>query len=146
MGANVSVPMYRRLIPQRLRLEGATCTTCGEVSFPPTPRCRNGCTPSKFEPTTLSGTGVIHALTFVAPAAAPPEFAYQVEGSAGYHVAIVELDEGPLITAQLVPPAPEVAPRIGDRVVAETRLLYKDDGIRRYGFKFSLAPDGDSTK
>lgn len=137
MGANLSVPMYRRHLEQRLRLEGARCAECDATSFPPRERCERGCS-GRLVPMELSRTGTIHALTHVAPAAAPPEFAYQVEGSSGYWVIMVDLDDGPRITGQLVAPVSVEPPSIGARVRAVTRLLYRDDDIRRYGFKFEL--------
>lgn len=134
MGAHVSVPMYRRSLPQRLRLEGQRCSDCGQVQFPPTavcPRCRG----HRLAPHVLSGRGEIYALTRITAAGAPPEFAEQARRSGGYDVAIITLDEGVRITAQLTGFAE--SPAIGQRVVAVTRQLYTEEGVIRYGFKFA---------
>jgi uncharacterized OB-fold protein len=129
VGAHVSVPLYRRSLPQRLRLEGSRCADCGRVQFPPLPHCP-ACSGRRLAPHRLSGRGVVHAVTQVTAAGAPPEFADQ--GS--FWVAIVALAEGPMITAQLTglggPPV------IGQPVVAVVRRLYAEEGVIRYGFKF----------
>lgn len=142
MGAHVSVPMYRRTLPQRLRLEAAECAECSAISFPPRAVCRK-CGFGDLGTVTLKGTGAIEALTYLEAAGAPPEFADQVAVAGGYHVAIVRLDEGPMITAQLLPDSDVGAapPAIGDRVAATTRVLYSEDGVTRYGFKFTSIHD-----
>lgn len=133
MGAHVSVPMYRRSLPQRLRLEGRRCTACEAVLFPPLavcPRCRG----RDLEAFPLSGQGVIEAVTEIAAAGAPPEFAEQVAREGRYFVAIVRLAEGPMITAQLT--GFDSLPAIGTPVAAVVRRLYTQEGVVRYGFKF----------
>ncbi len=61
------------------------------------------------------------------------------EAQAPYHLALVELDQGGLITAQLTDVDGEVA--IGDRVELVTRKLTTDGdrGMIIYGFKFRPA-------
>lgn len=138
MGAHVSVPMYHRLLPQRLRLEGQRCEACGAVQFPPRAAC-GACRGTALVAMPLSGRGTVHAVTFITAAGAPPEFADEARRLGGYHVAIVALDEGPKITAQLVDfPEP---PRIGDTVHLAVRRLYREEGVQRYGFKFAPARD-----
>lgn len=133
MGAHVSVPMYRRSLPQRLRLEGRRCTGCQQIHFPPAaacPRCHGG----DLEPYSLCGRGMVEAVTRITAAGAPPEFAAQARAEGGYYVAIVRLDEGPRITAQLTGFA--AAPAMGQAVTAVIRRLYEEEGVIRYGFKF----------
>jgi uncharacterized OB-fold protein len=128
--------MYRRSLPQRLRLEGGRCGACGVTQFPPRaacPRCRG-----PLEPVRLSGRGQVVAATFITPAGAPPEFAGQARQTGGYWVAIVALAEGPCITAQLTQAAAPGAP-----VMAVVRRLYEEDGVVRYGFKFAPQGVGD---
>lgn len=133
MGAHISVPMYRRSLPQRLRLEGRRCSDCSHVQFPPTAHCPN-CHASRLEPINLSGQGEVHAVTQITPEGAPPEFTAQARAEGGYYVAIVKLAEGPKITAQLV--GFKALPALGTPVKAETRRLYTEEGVIRYGFKF----------
>lgn len=129
MGAHLSVPIYRRNLRQRLLLEGQRCQACQRLQFPPLACCA-ACRGDRLEPLRLSGRGVIYALTRIMPAGAPPEFAAQGE----YYVAIIQLAEGPRITAQLSVTEP---PAIGDPVRAVIRRLYAEDGVVRYGLKFA---------
>jgi uncharacterized protein len=78
----------------------------------------------------LSGKGVVYSYTVVQEA--PAGF----EEQAPYVMALVKLDEGPLVTAQLTDLDGTVA--IGDSVEMVTRKL-KTDGSRGmivYGYKF----------
>jgi uncharacterized OB-fold protein len=65
------------------------------------------------------------------------------EDQTPYYLALVQLDEGPLVTAQLTDWVDE--PAIGDRVEMVTRKLRTDgpQGIIVYGYKFRpmLRPD-----
>lgn len=128
MGAHLPVPMYRRTLPQRLWLEGRRCTACAGLHFPPLARCP-ACGGEDLTPHRLSGRGHIFAVTRIEKAGAPPEFA-----TGGYWVAIVQLEEGLRITAQLADVAEP--PQIGQPVRAVVRRLYAEEGVVRYGFKF----------
>lgn len=139
MGAHVSVPMYRRSLPQRLRLESGRCAACERVWFPPTGACPQCHGP--LEPAALSGRGEIYACTRITHTSAPPEFSEQARRSGGYWVALVQLAEGPLITAQLT--GFNQAPAIGGPVQAVLRCLYDEEGIRRYSFKFAPVPTSE---
>lgn len=78
----------------------------------------------------FSGTGEIYSFTILQDA--PESFAEQ----APYILALVKLDEGPIITAQLTDVDEEV--QIGDRVEMVTRKLTTEgsQGIIIYGYKF----------
>jgi uncharacterized OB-fold protein len=82
------------------------------------------------EAVTFSGRGTVYSYTTVL--SAPEGFAEQ----APYSIALVELDEGPLVTAQLTDLDEE--PEIGMRVEMVTRKLRTDgaEGIIVYGYKF----------
>jgi uncharacterized OB-fold protein len=78
----------------------------------------------------LSRTGVVYSYTTLTE---PPE---GFEEQAPYTLALVQLDDGPMVTAQLTDldgPA-----RIGDRVEMVTRKLTSggDSGMIVYGYKF----------
>ncbi|WP_423747475.1 Zn-ribbon domain-containing OB-fold protein (plasmid) [Haladaptatus sp. SPP-AMP-3] len=139
MGAHISIPVYERTVGQRLAFEGERCTDCGTVAFPPKgacPDCRN----DAFEAVDLSGEGTIYSYTVLSPGGAPPEFAGQAQAEGRYVVAIVELDEGPRITAQVTDVDPtEVA--VGMSVSGRIRRIYEEEGIVRYGFKFVPATE-----
>ncbi len=80
---------------------------------------------------TFAGTGVIYSYTTVQDA--PEGF----EGQAPYVLALVKLDEGPLITAQITD-LDAASPAIGDRVEMVTRKLTTEGtrGMIVYGYKF----------
>ncbi len=84
----------------------------------------------KSLPAEFSGLGTVYSFTVVREA--PEGF----EGQAPYVLALVKLDEGPLVTAQLTDLDGDVA--IGDRVEMVTRRLRTDGerGIILYGYKF----------
>ena len=79
---------------------------------------------------TFAGTGEIYSFTTLQET--PENFDEQ----APYMLALVKLDEGPLITAQLTDIDDEVA--IGDRVEMVTRKLTTEGarGMIVYGYKF----------
>ena len=95
----------------------------------------------------FSGLGEVYTYTVVRNA--PAGF----EGQAPYVVAIVRLDEGPMVTAQLTDLG-DAEPAIGMRVEMVTRKLRADgeSGTIVYGYKFrpcmseafALARAGDS--
>jgi uncharacterized protein len=80
----------------------------------------------------FSGTGEIHSYTIVQDAPAG------YIDHAPYVLALVKLDEGPVITAQLTDIDFNAPPQIGDRVEMVTRKLTteRDTGIIVYGYKF----------
>jgi uncharacterized OB-fold protein len=79
---------------------------------------------------TFAGTGEIYSFTTLQET--PENF----DDQAPYMLALVKLDEGPLITAQLTDVEGEVA--IGDRVEMVTRKLTTEGerGMIVYGYKF----------
>jgi len=79
---------------------------------------------------TFAGTGEVYSYTTVQEA--PEGF----EGQAPYVLALVKLDEGPLITAQVTDL--DEMPAIGDRVEMVTRKLTTEGprGMIVYGYKF----------
>ncbi len=128
-GVRMEIPRNWRLKNQRYRLEGTTCT-CGYRSFPPRricPKCReNPQSISQF-----TGAGKIYSYTTVYEA--PEGF----EDYIPYSVALVKLDEGPMVSAQLTDVDPEDV-AIGMRVEMVTRKLkeHGETGLIVYGYKF----------
>lgn len=80
----------------------------------------------------FSGTGEIYSFTTVQDA--PESFGAQ----APYVLALVKLDEGPIITAQITDLEFDVPLQIGDRVEMVTRKLTTEGtrGVILYGYKF----------
>lgn len=122
-----------RRIPQRYRLIGSMCETCKEKFFPVRhfcPKCRRK---GKIIEYQFSGKGTIYSYTKVNVA---PE-GYELYSP--YYLAIVKLEEGPLILAQIVD-CEDNEIHMGAKVRKAFRILNKDgkEGLINYGFKFVL--------
>lgn len=119
-----------RLRSARYRLEGQRHTTSGEVRFPPQPAAP-GQNAADWQPHQLSGKGTLYSFSVVRQ---PPA---GFEGEPWYLVGLVQLEEGPLITAQITDcDASDLA--IGMPLEAVTRRLRDlgEQGLIVYGYKF----------
>lgn len=128
-----SISLTWRRIPERYLILGSKCTNCGKLYFPQRavcPKCRRK---GKLEKTQFSGKGKIYSFTEIR--AASTGFEDQVP----YFLAIVELEEGPRLTTQIVEGNLESI-KIGAPVYAVFRVIQRDDpeGLIHYGFKFKL--------
>ncbi len=112
------------------RLEGQRHRSTGEIRFPPRPAALHD-EADAWEPYQLSGQGEIYSFSVLRQV--PVGF----EDQAPYPVAMVRLDEGPLVTAQLTD-CGEADLSIGQRVEMVTRRLKEtgEDGMLVYGYKF----------
>jgi uncharacterized OB-fold protein len=119
-----------RLRRQRYALVGEVCPHCREKIFPPRDVCPE-CGEDAKDLFEFSGRGQVYSYTKVVDA--PAGF----EDSAPYTVALVRLDEGPMVTAQLTD-VPEDQIEIGMPVEMVTRKLRTDGerGMLVYGYKF----------
>lgn len=120
-----------RRIPERYRLLGNFCENCNTNYFPSRkicPKCRRK---GKLSTKQFSGKGKIYSFTEVS--AGPVGFELEVP----YILAIVELEEGPKITAQIVDADPSSI-KIGDEVELAFRRIIEDsaEGLIHYGYKF----------
>jgi uncharacterized OB-fold protein len=136
--AYVSIPTYLRSITQRYALVAAKCKSCGTVNLPRGVNCAKCAKTLESQPLRLSGRGKIYSFTIISAGGAPPEFSAQQRFSGSYAVAVVELEEGPRIVAQLTDCEFDEL-RIGLGVEAVFREIYEDDGVIRYGIKFRPA-------
>ncbi len=126
---------------QFLRLEGERCNNCNTVIFPPRDFCPT-CRSVAKNIYQLSGKGEVYSYTLLRSGHVPKEF----EKQAPLVIALVKLDEGPMITTQLtdleqVDPIIYGIPykvHIGMEVEMVTRKLEEEanDGVIRYGYKF----------
>jgi len=109
---------------------GEVCESCGKKIFPPRDICPNCEAPAKT-PYTFSGLGEVYSYSTVHHV---PE-GYQ--DNAPYTVALVKLQEGPLVTAQLTDVEPERV-SVGMPVEMVTRKLREESerGVIVYGYKF----------
>lgn len=129
----MEVSRHWRLRKQRYALVGEVCEHCGDKIFPPRDVCPN-CAEEAKTLYTFSGKGEVYSYTTVYDA---PE---GYEGQAPYTVALVKLEEGPLITAQLTD-VDNGQVGIGQPVEMVTRKLRTDGdkGMIVYGYKFRPA-------
>lgn len=138
-GAYVSVPSWKRTIPQRHRLVAGVCLSCGALNFPPSGACKRcNTTPDEYEHVTLPGTGTVEAVTTIAQGGAPPEFVEQQAKSGPFVSAVVALDgpdgeETASIPMQVLSYGEDVD--IGTAVETTIRRIYTQEGVIRYGFK-----------
>ena len=126
----MSGPSQWRRRQQRLALVGEVCPHCGVKLFPPRDVCPHCGGPAKA-PLRHERQG---NRIFVLPRHAAPE---GYEAYAPYYVALVALDEGPLVTAQLTDVDPDDV-CIGLPVEMVTRVMRQDGdrGLIDYNYKF----------
>lgn len=127
---------WRRL-PERYRLSGNTCTNCKTNYFPTRKLCPGCRRKGKLIAKQFSGRGKIYSFTELT--SGPAGFELEVP----YVLAIVELEEGPKLTAQVVGVG-EKDVTIGDSVEMVFRKIMEDseEGLLHYGYKFRLARKG----
>jgi len=127
----MDITRHWRLKKQRYALVGEVCERCNSKLFPP----RDICPECGQEAKTLyhfSGRGEVYSYTTVYD---PPA---GFEDSAPYTVALIRLEEGPLVTAQLTDAKAEDV-EIGTPVEMVTRRLRAAGDERSmlvYGYKF----------
>ncbi|MBU0532723.1 Zn-ribbon domain-containing OB-fold protein [Candidatus Micrarchaeota archaeon] len=128
-----SIPLTWRRIPERYKLIGVKCETCTTTYFPERPVCPKCRRKGKLVPIQFSGKGKVYSYTEIS---APPE---GFEDQIPYILAVIELDEGAKLTAQIVDANKEDV-KIGVRVEKVFRVIQRDDpeGLIHYGFKFKL--------
>ena len=134
----MEIARHWRLKAQRYGLVGEVCPHCDVKIFPPRDLCPD-CGREAREPYAFSGKGEIYSYAPVVDA--PAGF----EGNAPYTVALVRLEEGPLVTAQLTDFGAQPA-QIGMPVEMVTRKLRSDGerGMLVYGYKFRPLLNGKS--
>jgi uncharacterized OB-fold protein len=118
-----------REYPQRYRYEAGVCKKCGKWHFPPRLIC-DACGSREFETKTMRRTGKVITHTIIRVPPAP------YKDQAPYVVAVVEMDDGPRITTQLVD-CTEDKLKIGMPVRLEFRKINVDGhaGTIQYGYK-----------
>ena len=127
----MEIPRHWRLKEQRYGLVGRVCDHCEARIFPPREICPK-CGREVKTSFTFSGRGEVfsHTTIYEAPAG--------FDESAPYTVALIKLEEGPLVTAQLTDLGDQPV-EIGMPVEMVTRRLRQDGderGMLVYGYKF----------
>lgn len=115
---------------QRLNLVGEVCPHCGAKLFPPRDVCPECSGPAKT-PFQFSGRGEVYSYSTMYTA--PQGY----EQDTPYVVALIRLDEGPMVTAQLTDLA-DTPVAVGMPVEMVTRRIREDgdDGLITYSYKF----------
>ena len=126
----MEITSHWRIKKQRYALVGEVCPHCSAKIFPPRDICPE-CGDEAKDHYQFSGRGEVYSYTtlYNAPAG--------YEEQAPYTVALVQLEEGPLVTAQLTD-IDVKEPEVGMPVEMVTRKLGSegDRGILIYGYKF----------
>jgi uncharacterized OB-fold protein len=144
----VTVARFWREQKNRYNLLGTKCGNCDRIFFPPKEICEDCHRKSigKMTDMKLGGSGKIVSYTIVHDG--PEAFKTQLP----YTLAIIELDEGPQITAQVVPSPNKNSDsedqinnglKIGSRVTNIFRKISENgkSGTIHYGYKFKLVSD-----
>lgn len=138
-GAYVSVPAWRRSIPQRHRLVAGRCEECGAIAFPPAGACSDCGSLDAFESVELPPEGTVETGTAIGRGGEPPEFAVQQAASGTYGVAIVAFDhDDEEVSIPLQVTGVDPAPAIGNRVRTVLRRCYEQEGVVRYARKAQI--------
>jgi uncharacterized OB-fold protein len=126
----MAVARFWREIPNRYNLVGTKCGNCNKVMFPPRficPYCRRT---GKLDPYKLNPKGKVVTYTTIYAAA------NGFEDQTPYTLAVIEMEDGPRLTAQVTDCDPADV-KIGDNVEMVFRRMGQDgeDGVIYYGFK-----------
>lgn len=130
----MTAPRYWRENPSRYNLIGVRCGSCGKMFFPPRSVCPDCHRKSigKMEKVRLKGEGEVYSFSVVHDA--PSQF----EIIKPYVMAMIKLDEGIMISAQVIDCEPSEVD-IGMRVRSTMRRLGDEGpgGVIHYGYKFA---------
>jgi len=128
----MSVSRFWRRLPARYNLIGTKCKKCSHIMFPPRPACQK-CLSIQLADYKLKPEGKIISHTTVHI----PQTGFEYE--VPYVLAIIELDEGPRLTAEIVE-AKEEDIKIGSKVKTCFRRIGEKGkaGMIYYGYKFKL--------
>ncbi len=126
----MELPRYHRLRSTFYRLQATRCKACRAIHFPPRSRCLQ-CGSRDSEEVRLRGRGRVLSLTRIF------QPARGFNDAVGTLIALVELQEGIRITAQLTDVEAEEV-EIGQEVEMVVRRLRTDEekGLIVYGYKF----------
>ncbi len=126
----MEISRHWRLRGQRYRLEGSACQTCGTLSFPPRDVCPH-CGSDAVEPQRLAGRGKVFSFTVLYQG--PESF----DGGVPYTVGLIDLDEGPRVTAMLTDVSPEqVTIDMPVEMVVRVTNTEGERGPINYSYKF----------
>ncbi|SFR63778.1 zinc ribbon domain-containing protein [Halogeometricum limi] len=140
-GANVSLPTWRRTLDSRYALTAGRCPACGALSFPGEGACDDCHERVEFERAPLSSVGTVAARTVIGHGGAPPEFVELQQRDGAYGAALVRLDardgDGSVLMPAQLTDCDHESVAVGDAVRRTVRRIYEQEGVVRYGAKFT---------
>ena len=127
-----SVSLNWRLKRQKYNLIGTKCATCDDKFFPSRSFCPSCRRKGRLEDFQFSGRGEIVSHTTIRTA--PHGF----EKYTPYSIALIKLEEGPMVTGQLVKNGGEID--MGKKVRPVFRKMHEDgsSGVIHYGIKWEI--------
>jgi len=132
----MNIPRYWRTEKVRYGLVGEVCRTCSKPIFPPRDICPH-CAEAAQDAHVFSGKGRVfsYSTVYEAPAGYTEHQPYTV--------ALIKLDEGPLVTAQLTDVDNDEV-RVDMPVEMVTRKIKEEgeNGLIVYGYKFRPVLEG----
>lgn len=122
-------PLTWRVARENAQLVAYKCKVCGWVSFPERKKTckRCGMAPAQFEEIRMKPYGKI--VSFVVQHRLPEGFETPLP------VAVVEFEEGARVYGEIIECKPEDV-QIGMGVEAELRVMYEENGLNVYSYKF----------
>ncbi len=136
----MAVPKIWRKIPEYYNLIGRRCSDCQEFYFPGREVCVK-CGSSNLNEQKFLGKGKIVTYTIIRTPFTDPEGEITEVSCRRipYALAIIQLDEGPMLTAEIVDCSFEDI-EIGKKVeVVFRKILEKGEkGVIQYGYKFKI--------
>jgi uncharacterized OB-fold protein len=132
----MAIPRIWRQIEEKYNLVGTQCKECQKKHFPPREVCSCGC--YELEKYQFIGKGEIVTYTVIRISSEDNEDV--PFRNIPYVLAIIRLEEGPSLTAQIVQ-CSESELMIGKKVEMVFRKLLEkgEKGVIQYGYKFRIA-------
>ncbi|MBE0521664.1 MAG: Zn-ribbon domain-containing OB-fold protein [Candidatus Methanoperedenaceae archaeon] len=126
----MTVPRFWRRLKNLYRLIGTRCENCSEYYFPPRNMCPECRRTGQVVPFKFNGTGEVVTYTIIHSAG--KDYAKHTP----YILAIIKLDEGPRLTAQVICSPDDI--HTGMKVKSAFRKLGEESekGMIYYGTKF----------
>lgn len=137
----MAVPKIWRKIKEHYNLVGNRCNECGNLIFPGRDVC-NKCGSVELSEHKFKGYGEIVTFSIIRTPFSDPE-GENIEIPARhipYAIAIIKLEEGPMLTCQIVDTSSEQL-KIGVKVEMVFRKILEKGkkGVIQYGYKFRAA-------
>ena len=134
----MTVAKIWRKIPEYYNLIGKKCPECSELIFPQRDVCTKcGC--FELEEYKFNGKGKIVTFSIIRTPSNDPDAIEYAARNTPYALAVIKLDEGPMLTTEIVDCNFEDI-EIGKEVeVVFRKILEKGEkGVIQYGYKFRL--------